>query len=197
MEAVPHLQANALQKITDPTVHKHLQEVINGQRSLVDIAEGLDKDPLSVAQSYLHWVQAGWIGFEGSKPTEKSNLPIILAVDDSPVMQTMIKRALTDYYQVLVASNTADGLNLLNNNKVVVLLLDVSMPDMDGLELCRQVRSMTEFRNLPIVMLTARDRFVDKAKGQIAGATQYLIKPFDAENLRQIVGKHVGVGTAV
>lgn len=194
--AVAHLQANALEKISDPAVLRHLQESVDGQRSLVDIAETLDKDPLSVAQSYMHWVQAGWVTFEGSTPTQNSDLPTILAVDDSFVMQTMIKRALADRYQVLVASNAEDALNLLNHNKVALLLLDVSMPDMDGLELCRKLRSISQFRNLPIIMLTARDGLVDKAKGQIAGSTEYLTKPFDAEKLRQVVGKYVSVETA-
>ena len=195
-EAVPLLQANALETISDPAVRNYLQESVDGQRSLVDIAEILDKDPLSVAQSYLHWVQAGWVAFQGSTKTRKSDMPTILAVDDSFVMQTMIKRALAEHYQVLVASNATDGLNLLHHNHVALLLLDVSMPDMDGLELCRQLRSVSEFRNLPIIMLTARDGFVDKVKGQIAGTTEYLTKPFDAEKLLQVVGKYVSSGTA-
>lgn len=192
-EAVPQLPAVA---ITDPTVRQHIQQWVDGKRSLVDIAQGLDKDPLQVAQSYLHWVQASWIAFEGSKPVQKSDLSAILAVDDSPVMQTTFKRALADYYQVLVASNAVDALSLLNQNKVALLLLDVSMPDIDGLELCRTLRTMPQFRDLPIVMVTAKDGFVDKLKGQIAGSTQYLTKPFDADNLRQVVGKYLNVGTA-
>jgi twitching motility two-component system response regulator PilG len=196
MEAVPHFPANALPTISDPAVRQHLHESVDGQRSLVNIAERLDKDPLSLAQSYLHWVQAGWVVFQDSTPAQKSNMPTILAVDDSFVMQTMIKRALADHYQVLVASNATDGLNLLHHNRVALLLLDVSMPDMDGLELCRQLRSVSEFRNLPIIMLTARDGFVDKVKGQIAGTTEYLTKPFDAEKLLQVVGKYVSSGTA-
>lgn len=188
MDAVPYLH-NALEKIT-PAVRKHLEEYVDGQRSLLDIAQALDKDPLQVAQSYLQWVQAGWVKFEGSTPNANS-LPIILAVDDSPVMQTMIKRALSDRYRVLVASNATDALNLIHNNQVALLLLDVSMPEIDGLELCRLVRAMPQFRNLPIIMLTARDGFVDKVKGQIAGSTEYLIKPFDAQKLSQVVGKHI------
>jgi twitching motility two-component system response regulator PilG len=195
MEAVPHLQANALEKITDSAVRKQLQEWVDGKRSLVDIAEGLNKDPIQVSQSYLPWVQAGWVGFEGSKPAEKNDLPTILAVDDSLVIQTMIKRALVDRYQVFVASNATDALSLINNKKVALLLLDVTMPDIDGLELCRTLRSMPQFRTLPIVMLTARDGLVDKLKGQIAGSTQYLTKPFDAEKLRDVVAKHVSAGT--
>ncbi len=70
------------------------------------------------------------------------------------------------------------------------------MPDIDGLELCRTVRSMPQFRNLPIVMVTARDGLVDKAKGQISGSTEYLTKPFGVEKLRAVVGKYLSVGIA-
>lgn len=195
-EAVPHLQANALETITDPAVGKHLQEWVDGQRSLVDIAEALDKDPLSVATSYMHWVQAGWVVMEGSIPTEQIKLPTILAVDDSALMQEMIKRALAGYCQVLVTSNAVDALNLLHREQISLVLLDVSMPEIDGLELCRTLRSISKFRDLPIVMVTARDGFFDKVKGRLAGSTEYLTKPFDAEKLRELVGKYVNLGIA-
>lgn len=196
MEAVPHLQANALERITDPAVRGHLQEAVDGHRSLADIAEALDKDPLSIAQSYMHWVQAGWVAIEGSTPTAKISLPTILAVDDSVLMQELIKRALAGYCQLLVASNAVDALNLIYHEKISLLLLDVSMPDMDGLELCRTIRNMSQFRDLPIIMVTARDGFFDKVKGKLAGSTEYLTKPFDAEKLRQLVNQYVNVGIA-
>lgn len=196
MEAVPRLQANASQTITDQAVLRHLQEYVDGQRSLVDIAQALDKDPLSIAQSYLQWVQAGWVVIEGSTPTTKISLPTILAVDDSALMQELIKRSLAGYCKVLVASNAVDALNLLYREKISLVLLDVSMPEIDGLELCRTLRSISQFRDLPIVMVTARDGLFDKVKGKLAGSTEYLTKPFDAQKLRQLVGKFVNVGTA-
>ena len=196
IEAVPVVEANALESITDPAVHKHLHEWVDGQRSLADIAQALDKDPLSVAQSYMHWTQAGWVTISGSTPTAKISLPTVLAVDDSALMQEMIKRALTGYCQVLVASNAVDALNLIYHEKISLLLLDVSMPDMDGLELCRTIRNMSQFRDLPIIMVTARDGFFDKVKGKLAGSTEYLTKPFDAEKLRQLVNQYVNVGIA-
>lgn len=119
----------------------------------------------------------------------------ILAVDDSAVLQTVIKRALASHYQVLVAGNAVDAVNLLYHNQIALLLLDLSMPDVDGLELCHALRSMTQFRNLPIIMLTARDGSADKTKGEIAGSTEYLTKPFRSEELRQVVGKYVSVDT--
>lgn len=191
MVAVPHLQANALQEIGDLSVRQHLQQWVDGKRSLLDIAEGLEQDPMDLAQSYLCWVEAGWIAFNSIKPTQPSELPTILAVDDSLVIQIMLKRVLTEHYQVVVASNAKDALILLNRHKVSLLLLDVSMPEIDGLELCRTIRSMPHFRKLPIVMLTGQDGLVNKMKGQIAGSTEYLTKPFEPENLRRVVGKYV------
>ncbi len=117
--------------------------------------------------------------------------PKVMAVDDSVVMQNLVKRALEDDYQVLVADNAVDALSMIYHEPIAVLLLDVSMPGIDGLELCRTVRNLPHFQNLPIVMLTARDGLFDKVQGRLAGATEYLTKPFDAEQLRQVVGKFV------
>jgi twitching motility two-component system response regulator PilG len=115
----------------------------------------------------------------------------VLAVDDSPVMQELIRRALVNHYQVLVADNAVDALSTLSHEDITVLLLDVSMPDIDGLELCRTIRNLPQFQDLPIVMLTARDRAFDKIQGRLAGATEYLTKPFDAAQLCEVVGKYV------
>ncbi|MGI0485005.1 response regulator [Pantanalinema rosaneae CENA516] len=118
----------------------------------------------------------------------------VLAVDDSPVMQELIRRALVSHYQVLVADNAVDALSTLSREDIIVLLLDVSMPDIDGLELCRTIRNLPQFQALPIVMLTARDRAFDKIQGRLAGATEYLTKPFDAEQLCAVVGKYIKTG---
>lgn len=118
----------------------------------------------------------------------------VLAVDDSPVMQELIRRALTNHYQVLVADNAVDALSTLSRETITVLLLDVSMPDIDGLELCRTIRNLPQFQDLPIVMLTARDRAFDKIQGRLAGTTEYLTKPFDAKQLCEVVSKYIKTG---
>ncbi|KKI99966.1 response regulator [Prochlorothrix hollandica] len=113
----------------------------------------------------------------------------VLAVDDSKIMQEMILRALHETYEVLVADNAVDALTAICHRAVDLLLLDVSMPDIDGLELCRTVRSMPQFKHLPIIMLTSRNSPFDKVQGRVAGATDYLTKPFEADQLRQAIGQ--------
>ncbi len=192
IEAVPRFLTSTANKITNPAVRKHLEQWVDGERSLIDIAEGLNKDVLQVAQSYLPWVQAGWVLIGNSNvAAPKKELPIILAVDDSSIMQVAIKRALSEQYQVLIASNAKDALMLLHRADVELLLLDVTMPEIDGLEVCRTVRSIAKFRDLPIIMVTAKDGFFDKVKGKFAGSTDYVTKPFNPEQLCQLVGKYI------
>ena len=113
--------------------------------------------------------------------------PTILSVDDSNVTRTFIQRSLKDDYQLLLADNAMDALDIISHKSIALLLLDVSMPEIDGLELCRTIRNLPRHSSLPIVLLTARDSVFDKAQGRMAGATDYLTKPFDAEQLNQIV----------
>lgn len=120
-----------------------------------------------------------------------SHVPTVLAVDDSAVMHKLIKDALGRDYTVLVADNAVDALSVIYHKPISILLLDVTMPGVDGLELCRTLRSLPQFHDLPIIMLTARDGVFDKVQGRLAGATEYLTKPFDAAGLRQVVGKFV------
>ena len=184
---------------TDLWVRDHLEQWADGSNSLLTIATQIGRDPLELAHSYLHWAKMGWIIFndQGINPTvrcseaSKLDAPTILSVDDSPVVQTMIKRAIGDRYHVLLANNAVKALNLLNNNTIKLLLLDVTMPDIDGLELCRTIRQIKKFRDIPIIMLTAKDGILNKVKGQMAGSTHYLTKPIDHEILLETLEKYV------
>jgi CheY-like chemotaxis protein len=197
MEAAPSLTQGGLDAITVESARLHAKQHIDGKRSLVEIAERIGQDALQVAQLYFTWTQTNWITF-GEDATETASgqdIPTILSVDDSPIVQTLIKRTLSDRYNILLASNAVDALNILNSKSVSLLLLDVTMPDIDGLEMCRTIRSIPKFQKLPVVMLTARDTLIDKMKGQIAGTNRYLTKPFEREKLLEIVSEFVGQGS--
>lgn len=79
------------------------------------------------------------------------------------------------------ASNGLSGLNLINNHEYQVLILDLGLPKMDGLTLCESIRELGI--DTPIIMLTARDALADKIKGFNAGADDYLVKPFEMDEL--------------
>lgn len=200
IDAVPHpIRVNKAHAVDDVFAQQHLQTWIDGQRSLLQIAAEARQDPLELGKQYLRWHKLGWITFTSDQPeivgqptsSERTDLPVILSVDDSLVVQTMIKRAIGEYYQVLTANSAIDALHVLNNNAVELLLLDVTMPDIDGFELCRTVRSIGQFRDLPVIMLTAKDGLLNKMKGQMAGSTHYLTKPVEKEKLLDAIEKYI------
>lgn len=116
----------------------------------------------------------------------------ILVVDDSPIARKQVQRVLDDRYRVLLADNAVEALSKIYHEPISLLLLDVSMPEIDGLEMCRTIRNLPQFQQLPIVMITARDGVFDKVQGRLAGATEYLTKPFEPEVLVRVVESLLG-----
>lgn len=115
------------------------------------------------------------------------SVPTVLSVDDSKIVQELIRRTLSGEYRVLLCHSALDALSLMNQELISTLLLDISMPEIDGLDFCRTIRSIPKFHNLPIVMVTSRDRAFDKVQGRLAGTTEYLTKPFEPDQLRQVI----------
>ena len=188
-----------LGKIVESAIKQHAQKWFDGQRTIVDIATVLDRDPLQVARSYAQWAQMGWMQCQkpldiAVEPPAPAELPIVLSVDDSPIVQTRIKRALSDHCEVLLANDAMSALHLLARQPVDLLLLDVTMPGIDGIELCQTLRRMSKFTQLPIVMLTAKDKSYDRALAEMVGATEYLTKPLDDEKLVAIVNQYTKGG---
>ncbi len=188
-----------LAKIVEAAIKQHSQKWFDGQRTIVDIANLLDRDPLQVARSYAQWAQMGWMQCQKPidvvvEPLAPIELPIVLSVDDSPIVQTRIKRALSDHCEVLLANDAMSALHLLARQPVDLLLLDVTMPGIDGIELCQTLRRMSKFTQLPIVMLTAKDKSYDRALAEMVGATEYLTKPLDDAKLVAIVNQYTKRG---
>ncbi|MGB5985511.1 MAG: response regulator transcription factor [Desulfobacterales bacterium] len=106
------------------------------------------------------------------------NLEIsILVVDDDPDILTIIRDNLKlDGYGVLTASNGRLALEQFQRNPVDLVVLDLMLPDMDGIQVCRAIR---QHSHVPIIMLTAKDGVSDKVLGLESGADDYLVKPFD------------------
>ena len=109
---------------------------------------------------------------------------LILAVDDSPSMRGMIAFLLRDAgFEVLEADDGAAAFELAKSRRVDLVLTDQNMPNMDGLSLVASLRSLPEYRKVPILMLTTESSAEMKAKGRAAGATGWMVKPFDPEKL--------------
>ena len=102
----------------------------------------------------------------------------ILVVDDVPANVKLLEvRLLAEYFEVLTASSGPDAIETCENGKVDVVLLDVMMPDMDGFEVCRRLKSDPATSHIPVVMVTALDQITDRVRGLEAGADDFLTKP--------------------
>lgn len=102
----------------------------------------------------------------------------ILVVDDVPANRKLLEARLrADYFEVVTAENGADALEICENGKIDLVLLDVMMPGMDGFEVCRRLKADAGTNHIPVVMVTALDGMADRVQGLEAGADDFLTKP--------------------
>jgi len=117
---------------------------------------------------------------EESKP----QLPVLLVIEDNLDIQSYIKDELKDGFEVKTADNGESGLQKAINFLPDLIISDIMMPEMNGLDVCRQLKSDIRTSHIPIILLTAKAGKESKIKGLEAGADDYLVKPFDSRELR-------------
>ena len=102
----------------------------------------------------------------------------ILVVDDVPAKVKLLEALLSaEYFDVLTATNGAEALSICSRSECDIILLDVMMPDMDGFEVCRRLKSNPATHFIPVVIITALDSPADRVRGLEAGADDFLTKP--------------------
>jgi two-component system, chemotaxis family, chemotaxis protein CheY len=117
----------------------------------------------------------------------------ILAVDDSASMRGMVAFTLRSAgYEVAEAENGQLALDTASASKFDLVLADVNMPVMDGISMVRELRTRAEYKGVPILMLTTESNTDKKMEGKAAGATGWLVKPFDPEQLLATVKRVLG-----
>jgi chemotaxis family two-component system response regulator PixG len=131
--------------------------------------------------------------FSNHKPkstTEKSGT--IICIDDSAIMLKQLNHFLADHpFSVHTINDPLKALMEVIRIKPNLILMDVSMPNMDGYQLCRLVRNHSLFKTTPIIMVTGNKGLIDRAKAKIAGATDYLTKPFNQTDLLKIIFRYL------
>ena len=118
-------------------------------------------------------------------------LTSVLIVDDSPTMRMLIAFSLNKYVGCTIqqAGNGVEALELLEASRPDLMVADINMPEMNGLELIERVRTSHSKDALPIVIITTEGSDEDIRKGFQAGATEYLVKPFQPQKLQAIVDR--------
>lgn len=112
------------------------------------------------------------------------NSKTIMVVDDNPDIITIVRTILEGRgFNVLSASSGAECLEAVKSQKPDLIVLDIMMPEMDGLEVLTRLKSTSEFNNIPVVLLTAKVQYEDVLGGYKLGADYYITKPFTSTQL--------------
>lgn len=121
------------------------------------------------------------------------NTKTVLIADDSATMRSMlvaIIEALGDY-QVVEASSGFEALRLLPRDHVDLIMTDINMPDINGLELISYLRANSNYKNIPVFIISTEGSSKDIEKGKLLGADEYVVKPFSPEILQQLINRYL------
>lgn len=196
-----------------------LTQVLRGRTSIRQLSLLLKKDELIVAQFLSPYIDEKIIYLHHPQPpfdllpsipkdsqidnfileTPPKELPKldtkvwqIVCIDDSPIILNEIQRFLDkDVYKITAIDDPVQAVPMIFKIRPDLILLDITMPRINGYKLCGLLRSSGNCDHIPIIMVTGNTGFVDKARAKLAGATDYFTKPFTKEGLNQIISKYL------
>jgi twitching motility two-component system response regulator PilG len=186
-----------------------LDRYADGQTSIRQIARYLNRDISTVARAIYPYVQRGWLHLTHNAvqpsvhstpriPLDLSSTakaPKVVCIDDSPTVCQAVKVMLErNGYDITTIENPLTALSVVFQLKPDLILCDITMPELDGYEVCAMLRQSTAFRQTPILMLTGKDGFIDRVRARMVGATDYLTKPFGEQEILMLLEKYIGIG---
>ena len=198
------LQPKQLQEKTSVSAYQSLCKLLNGDRTLRDLAVQLRTSSLQVICSLLPYIQSGIFGLvEVSDLLEilpSSNLdlnhsgdrPLIACVDDSPMVSHMMEQIVSlAGYRYLGINRSHEAIDILLDTHPDLIFLDVVMPQVNGYDLCAQLREYQEFERTPIIFLTSSSGLFDRFKAKIVGSSDFVKKTIDADELLHKIVQHL------
>lgn len=122
-------------------------------------------------------------GDSGGRAESADHRATVLVVDDNAAIRHYITLSLAEHYRVLTASDGEEGLRLVRDEAPDIVISDIVMPRIDGIELCRRIKQEIATCHIPVILLTAKDLLMDRTEGYAAGADSYITKPFSSSLL--------------
>lgn len=144
----------------------------------------------------------GGFGPAPARPAEPQpddeSWPLVLVVDDSPTIRKIVEVTLRrERIRVLGVADGLSALAAVADKQPLLVLLDITLPGMDGYQICQVLKQRPTSKHIPVVMLSGRDGFFDRVRGKLVGSTQYVTKPFDPAALVKAVTRHLPAQRAV
>jgi twitching motility two-component system response regulator PilG len=213
----PHIQSpdqcpaiadvDQLRQTLSQSARTTLERWIDGKTSLRQMARYLNRDISAVARAIYPYIQQGIVHLSAppaedfthsNKELQLLNghkVPRIVCIDDGIALRKTVEYILNQQgYEVTAIGNPLKALSLVFQLRPTLILCDITMPELDGYEICAMLRKSSAFRETPIIMLTGKDGFIDRVKARMVGATDYLTKPFGEVELVTLIEQYVGLG---
>ena len=208
-------QREQLQQHTSAPVYKTLVKIVDGERTLRDLAVLMKQDLLLVTRLLNPYIRQGIMeliligdlllpatgnGLEtapkapAKTPTTKGakNSPLIAFIDDSRIMGKLMENILTGAgYRFVGIDNAVEALPVLLESQPSLIFLDLMMPIANGYEVCSQIRRISQFKNIPVIILTGNDGIIDRVRAKIVGSSEFLSKPIKPEQVLAVVRKYL------
>lgn len=193
--------------------YQALPQLLDGEKTLRDLATQAKLDIVQVARSLLPHIQSGLVelvnvpdlpepvyptDFRRGKGQTNPAKPLIACVDDSVIVCWTMEKLLTAAgYEFISINDGFRAITTLLHRKPDLIFLDVFMPGTNGYEICRNLRKAPSFQDTPIVFLTGLDGVVDQVRARLAGASDFLSKPIDADRVLNVIAKYLSKGAIV
>ncbi|MEA5569446.1 response regulator [Calothrix sp. UHCC 0171] len=183
-----------------------LKQWADGKTSLRQLARYLNRDILTVAKAIFPYVQQGWVKLvytntqnlihtQDSQEVnleEKSKIKIVCIDNAISVCKSVESILNSQGFEAIALTNPLEALSRTLALKPDLILCDITMPELDGYEICAMLRQSKIFRLSPIILLASQDDFINRTKAQMVGATDYLAKPFHEHELLMLIKKYLG-----
>ncbi len=162
---------------TDKTDSGYIEHQIKISKYLKSLLNKTDKDLIETNHKYLMLTAI------------EKQLKKVLVVEDEVEIHDLLKELFIDKYQIIGARNGVEALKVMETETPDLIITDVMMPEMDGIEFCRKIKTNIETCHIPVIMLTAKDSVIHKIEGIESGANSYIPKPFYPEYLEVRINK--------
>jgi twitching motility two-component system response regulator PilG len=191
--------------LPEATITK-LKQWADGKTTLRQLAHYLNRDILTVAKVIYPYVQQGWLKLANPQPNQniqvaqgKKKAKILCINDTKSTCETIESILQAQGYEamgytlseVIALSNPLEALSLIFQLQPNLILCEIATPQLNDYEICAMLRQSQVFRYIPMIMLTSKDKFIDRIRARMAGVTDYLIKPFNNDELLMLVKKYL------
>ncbi|MBX5491729.1 MAG: response regulator [Chloroflexi bacterium] len=121
-----------------------------------------------------------------------ANQPVVVVIDDSPTIRKILELTLQRLgFRVQGAASGVTGLAAIAEHQPVLIFLDIMLPNVNGYQLCQVIKKNPRYAHIPVIMLSGKDGLFDKMRGRLAGANDYITKPFEPGAVLAAVQKHL------